>query len=69
MSGPYYEYNPGDDIVLNPDEAFTPFEMGLVGLSGTSEDAPVLEIISKGKGPGQDGIVDLLIHRIPDLRD
>jgi hypothetical protein len=53
---------------FNKDILWTKEELGLVGPDGTSNKAPVLIFLSKGKGPGPDSLIDKLVHTDENMR-
>jgi len=57
------------DTKLYGKDRWTRYELGLEDRGGSTKYAPILKILSFGKGPGPDGIVDTLILEDDSIRE
>jgi len=67
FSGTTYKYV--NDTPMRGTQRWTRHELGLEDRGGMTTNAPVLSILSFGKGPGPDGVVDTLLLEDDNFRE
>jgi hypothetical protein len=55
--------------LVQPNPPWSKKELGLVGPDGRTKTSPVLLMLSRGKAPGPDGMLDIHLHDHDQIRD